>query len=128
MIKEKLTPYAFYVVTVVVLGSFLFGYNTAVISGALLYLAPAFSLTVAQEGFLVSIVLMGAFAGAFFGGAVSDRFGRKNTLLFTGVVFILGALCAAMARSLDALIIGRAVTGIAVGIISMAAPLYLSEI
>ncbi len=128
MTKEALTLYGKVAVMVVSLGGFLFGFHLGVISGVLTFLPNSFSLSVSTEGLIVSLLLIGASIGALSGGFLADRFGRKKTIIATAVIFTLGAAICTMANRVDILIIGRFIAGLGVGLISVAAPLYLSEV
>ncbi|HPE85580.1 MAG TPA: sugar porter family MFS transporter, partial [Chlamydiales bacterium] len=110
------------------LGGLLFGYNTAVISSALLFLKNTFLLTTLQQEFLVSIILIGALIGAGFAGSLSDRFGRKPVILISDVFFIVGGISLISANHFLMLLLGRFITGIGVGISSLTVPLYISEL
>jgi len=116
------------ILTIASLGGFLFGYNTGIISGALLFISKAFTLTSFQEGFLVSILLIGALLGAAFTGSFSDKRGRRFTLICNALLFILGNIISAWASDIFLLSVGRLLTGFAVGVVSISAPLYLGEI
>lgn len=126
--KEHLSRYIIFVITIACLGGLLFGYQTAIISGALIFLSPIFDLSIAEQGVLVSIILLGSLVGALMGGFLADRLGRKWTIMLTAVLFILGSWITAESHSYFVLLFGRVVSGIAVGIISVTAPLYLAEI
>ena len=110
------------------LGGLLFGYDTGVISGALLFLRQAFHLSSLMQGVVTSIALAGAAGGAAVAGPLADRFGRRPILLATAVVFVAGALVSALAGSLIELLAGRLLVGIGIGSASMLTPLYLAEI
>ncbi len=109
-------------------GGLLFGYDTGVISGALLFIRQDFPLTPFLEGIIVSTLLIGAVVGAFSGGPLSDRIGRRPTVLLAAVVFGLGALAVAFAPSVPFIILGRFLLGLGVGLASMIVPLYIAEI
>ena len=110
------------------LGGLLFGYDTGVISGALLFLRTAFHLSSLMAGVVTSTALAGAAAGAGFAGRLADRFGRRPILLATATVFVVGAIVSALAGSLAVLLVGRVLVGIGIGGASMLTPLYLAEI
>jgi len=110
------------------LGGLLFGYDTGVISGALLFLRAAFHLSHLMQGVVTSIALGGAACGAAFAGRLADRFGRRPILLVTAAVFVCGALVSALAVSLPMLLAGRLLVGVGIGGASMLTPLYLAEI
>ncbi len=110
------------------LGGLLFGYDVGVISGAILFVQKAFSLSPRMEELVVSSVLLGSLAGAIIGGSLADRLGRRKLLVITAVVFGLGAIGAALAPGMGWLIAARIVAGAAIGIASFVAPLYISEI
>jgi len=110
------------------LGGLLFGYDTGVISGALIFIKKEFALSIFEQELIVSIVLAGAIVGAFSGGRLSDRFGRRATLLATSVVFIAGAIFCAAATSIAALVIGRIVVGLGIGLACTTVPIYISEV
>ena len=110
------------------LGGLLFGYDTAVISGALLYIGKSFPMTSTQKEILTSLLLIGALIGAMFAGRIADRIGRRPTLLLTAVTFIVGVLGAAASPSYGFLLAMRVVIGLAVGSASMVAPMYIAEI
>ena len=110
------------------LGGMLFGYDTGVISGAILFIQREFSLSAGIEEVVVSAVLLGAVAGAVGGGILADRLGRRRLLIVTAVVFGLGAIEAALAPGVAWLVAGRVIAGAAIGVASFAAPLYISEI
>ncbi len=116
------------VAAVSALAGLLFGYDTGVISGAVLFVQEDFHLTTFQEEIVVSAVLLGAMIGAAIGGRLADRFGRRAVLLQVALLFMVGALGTALAPSTAWLSVGRVVVGIAIGIASFTAPLYISEI
>jgi len=110
------------------LGGMLFGYDIGVISGAILFIKKDFSLSPGAEEIVVSSVLLGSLAGAFGGGIFADRLGRRKLLISTAIVFGLGAVGAALASGTAWLIVARIIAGIAIGVASFVAPLYISEI
>jgi SP family galactose:H+ symporter-like MFS transporter len=110
------------------LAGLLFGFDTGVISGAILFIKGAFRLAPLAEEILVSAALIGAVCGCILSGRVTDLIGRKRTILITAAIFILGSILTAIATSLVALIIGRIAIGVAIGVASYTAPLYISEI
>jgi SP family galactose:H+ symporter-like MFS transporter len=110
------------------LGGLLFGYDTGVISGALLFIKQQFTLSTFRQELVVSVVLVGAAVSALAGGRIADKFGRRATLLITAVIFVVGALLCAAAPSAALLIFGRVIVGIGIGLSSTAVPLYISEI
>jgi sugar porter (SP) family MFS transporter len=110
------------------LGGLLFGYDTGVISGALLFLRTAFHLSALMQGVVTSIALGGAALGAAVAGTLADRFGRRVILIVTAGIFVVGALVSAFAISLPVLLAGRLLVGVGIGGASMLTPLYLAEI
>jgi sugar porter (SP) family MFS transporter len=113
---------------VTALGGVLFGYDTGVVSGALLFLKNQFGgLSSFQEELVTSLLLIGAMIGAFGAGRVADRIGRRPTILITAVIFVVGVLMAAFAPAFWTLLIARVVIGLAVGSASMTVPLYIGE-
>lgn len=118
-----------YVVAIVAsLGGLLSGYDTGVISGALLFINETWLLPDTLQGFLVSSVLIGAVIGAATNGVLADMFGRKKIIMATAVIFIIGSIMCAFAPNVYVLIISRIFVGFAVGIVNFVVPLYLSEI
>lgn len=118
-----------YVIAVIAsLGGLLSGYDTGVISGALLFINDSWNLTDTLQGVLVSSVLIGAVIGAATNGILADIFGRKKIIMATAVIFILGSIMCAFAPNIIVLIISRAFVGLAVGIVNFVVPLYISEI
>jgi MFS transporter, SP family, galactose:H+ symporter len=109
------------------LGGLLFGYDTGVISGALLFIRKSFALDAAGQGAVVSLALAGAAVGGAAAGWLSDRHGRRRVIIGTACTFVLGALLCAVAMSVPALLAGRFVVGLAIGVASLLTPLYLGE-
>lgn len=105
----------------------LFGLDIGVIAGALPFLTDHFSLTSRAQEWVVSSMMLGAALGALFNGWLSHRLGRKYSLLVGAILFIAGSLGSAFASSLELLLFARVILGVAVGIASYTAPLYLSE-
>jgi MFS transporter, SP family, arabinose:H+ symporter len=110
------------------LGGFLFGFDTAVISGAINYLRTQFSLSPAMEGWLMSSALLGCVGGAAIAGWLSDKYGRKKILLLSAVLFIISAVWCAIAPTPTPLIIARIIGGVGVGFAAMVAPMFISEL
>jgi sugar porter (SP) family MFS transporter len=106
----------------------LFGYDTAVINGALVYLRAEFRLTALETELVATILLLGCAAGAACAGYLSDRYGRRTVLLIAGILFGTSALGAAFPHQLWQLFVARAIGGLAIGSASLIAPLYISEI
>ncbi|MDP7975486.1 MAG: sugar porter family MFS transporter [Thermoprotei archaeon] len=109
-------------------GSLLFGYDTGVISGAILFVKAQFQLNSYLEGVVVSSVLIGALLGAASGGYLADALGRRRSIMTAGGLFTLGAVVASVAPNAVILVIGRVVTGLGVGLASFTSPLYIAEI
>jgi sugar porter (SP) family MFS transporter len=110
------------------LGGLLFGYDTGVVSGALLFLRHQFGgLSNIQQELVTSLLLVGAMAGALLAGRLADRIGRRPTILITATVFVVGVLLAAFTPSYPVLLIARVVIGLAVGASSLTVPLYIGE-
>jgi len=120
--------YSLFFSLVAAISGLLFGYHTSIISGALLFLSRDFVLTTFEEELVVSTILIGAVLGAFLGGLLADMIGRKKTLFVTIFLYCLGTLMLSDAMGFDTLLMGRFVTGLGLGIGSMAAPLYIAEV
>lgn len=109
-------------------GGFLFGFDMAVISGALTFVQAQFDLTAAQEGWFVSSALIGCIIGVALSGELSDRLGRRPAMLTAAFLFFLSAVGTAAAPVFGLLVTARVLGGVAVGIASNVVPLYISEI
>ncbi|NLV17917.1 MAG: sugar porter family MFS transporter [Bacteroidetes bacterium] len=113
---------------IVALGGFLFGFDTAVISGVEKHIQDLFSLSSFKHGFTISSALIGTVTGALIAGRPADRYGRKPVLMLIAVLYLMSALGCAMAGNVSTLIIFRFIGGIGVGASSVVAPMYISEI
>ncbi len=116
------------IASVAAFGGFLFGYDTAVIAGAIGYLQEKFQLSSTMVGWAASSAIWGCVIGAMFAGYLSDRYGRKTVLIFTAVIFGVSSYGAAVANDLTFFILMRMFGGMAVGAASMVSPLYISEV
>jgi sugar porter (SP) family MFS transporter len=110
------------------LGGLLFGYDTGIIASALLFVKKDFDLGSFEQGMVVSAVPVGAIFGAAIAGQAADRLGRRRTIVSAAVVFIIGAALSAAAPGLAVLVIARVLLGVAVGLASANAPVYISEV
>ncbi|MFE4214220.1 sugar porter family MFS transporter [Streptomyces sp. NPDC056844] len=122
--QRKITRWA----AAIALGGFLFGFDTGVVSGALLYVKQDFGLNSFEQGSVVSVLLIGAVIGATSAGRLSEGLGRRKALGTVGVVFIIGTAIASTANGYLMLMAGRVILGLAVGAASATVPVYLSEI
>lgn len=127
MIKTK-QLYFISLCVIIALGGFLFGFDTAVISGTLLFIVEQFNLNAVAEGWFVSSALLGSIIGAATAGFLTDFFGRRKTLIFSAILFGITAIGCMLAGSSEGLILFRLVGGLGIGIASIASPMYLSEI
>jgi len=110
------------------LGGLLSGYDTGVISGALIFIKNDFEINAFLSGILVGSVSFGAIFGALINGLIADKLGRKKILLISALIFFLGSIFCAISKNPYELIIFRILIGCGVGVVSFACPLYLSEI
>jgi SP family arabinose:H+ symporter-like MFS transporter len=124
----KKVNYLMMITLIGALGGLLFGYDTAVISGAIGFLETKFSLGVNQKGFAVSSAIFGCILGVSVAGYVADKIGRKKTMLITALFFALSAIGSAIADSYIFFVVARIIGGVGVGAASMLSPLYISEI
>ncbi|WP_320178509.1 sugar porter family MFS transporter [Roseovarius pacificus] len=113
---------------VATLGGLLFGYDTAVISGAIGFLQKRFLLDPTGMGWAASCALVGCIAGVVMAGEVSDRLGRRRALMLAAVLFFVSAVGTAVPRTLAEFIVFRIIGGVGVGIASMTSPMYIAEI
>jgi sugar porter (SP) family MFS transporter len=120
--------YAFFVSITAALGGFLFGFDTAVISGAERDIQEVWQLSDWIHGLAIASALYGTVIGALFGGIPADRFGRKKSLLWIGLLYFLSAFGSAMAWDVTSFTIFRFIGGLGVGASSVVAPMYISEI
>jgi SP family galactose:H+ symporter-like MFS transporter len=110
------------------LGGILYGYDMGIIAAALIFVRDSFRLSTRMEEVVVSVVLIGAMLGALVGGIIADRIGRRATLVWGGGIFIVGSILAPLSPNVAALIVARALLGIAIGFTSVTAPVYISEL
>jgi len=127
-LRKNKRAYLLFITLAAALGGFLFGYDTAVISGTIALVKSQFSLNTAMEGWFVSSALVGCISGVAFAGELSDRFGRKKSLIFSGLMFSISVVGCALSASHAELIIFRLIGGIGVGVASMLSPMYISEV
>ena len=120
--------YTYLVCTVAAFGGLLFGYDTAVIAGAIGYLKLKFDLSPMLTGWAASSAIWGCIFGTLFAGRLSDKYGRKKVLLLSGLLFTISALGSAIPDNLTQFVIARFIGGLGVGSASMLSPLYISEI
>ncbi len=109
------------------IGGFLFGYDTGIISGALIFIQKSFEMTTFDKELIVSMVVLGAFIGAMFSGRLADYFGRRKMLITAAITFIIGTGIVSFAVHIIDLIMGRFILGLAIGITSYTVPLFISE-
>lgn len=132
-LKDEITAktnmkYVYLVTAAAALGGLLFGYDTAVIAGAIGFLQTKFELSSAMTGWAASSAIWGCLFGAMFAGYASDKLGRKKVLLATAVLFSLSAIGSALPNTLTQFVAARFIGGLGVGAASMLSPLYISEI
>lgn len=122
--KSYITGMAF----ISALGGYLFGFDFAVIAGALPFLADQFALNEYWEGFLTASLALGCILGCLFAGTFSDRVGRRKALMTAAFIFLISSLAMAFSPSRDIFIFSRFVAGIGVGMASVLSPMYIAEI
>lgn len=120
--------YLLFLSIVAALGGFLFGYDTAVISGTISQVATQFDLDKIQEGWYVGCALVGSIIGVLFAGRLSDHLGRRLTMIASAVLFSASAIGCAFSLTFQQLVFWRIIGGIGIGVVSIVSPLYISEI
>jgi len=119
--------FLFMVSSIAAIGGFLFGYDTGIISGALVFIRQTYPISTFTQELIVSAVVLGALLGAMSSGRLADHFGRRKMLIAMAVTFMLGTLLSTVAPTVSVLIVGRFIIGIAIGVTSYVAPLFISE-
>lgn len=120
--------YLIFLSVVAALGGFLFGYDTAVISGTTSQVSQIFNLDTLEQGWYVGCALIGSIFGVLCAGLLSDRLGRKMTMVISATLFTASAIGCAFCVSFDQLVIYRIIGGIGIGVVSIVSPLYISEV
>ena len=120
--------YLIFLSVVAALGGFLFGYDTAVISGTIAQVTQLFQLDAMQQGWYVGCALVGSIIGVLFAGILSDKLGRKMTMVISAVLFSTSALGCAISADFIQLVIYRIIGGVGIGVVSIVSPLYISEV
>lgn len=122
------TGYVVFLSIVAAIGGILFGYDTAVISGTISSVEAQFSLNAMQVGWFVGCALVGSILGVAVAGILSDRFGRKLTMLVAAILFTASGIGCAISQSFTELVIYRIIGGIGIGVVSIVSPMYISEV
>lgn len=122
------TGYVVFLSIVAAIGGILFGYDTAVISGTISSVETQFSLNAMQVGWFVGCALVGSILGVAVAGILSDRFGRKLTMLVAAILFTASGIGCAISQSFTELVIYRIIGGIGIGVVSIVSPMYISEV
>jgi len=126
--KEGNIVYVCFISVVAALGGFLFGYDTAVISGTIGMVTEQFNLNAVTQGWYVSSALIGSIFGVLVAGWMSDALGRKKAMVISALLFFVSAAGCAISNTMSVLIIYRILGGIGIGMISIISPMYISEI
>jgi SP family arabinose:H+ symporter-like MFS transporter len=125
---KKTSFYVIAITVVAAIGGLIFGFDTAIVAGATRYMKEQFSLNSLQEGWAVSVVLIGCMFGAGLAGPVSDRIGRRRFMLISAVLFFVSAIGCAIPRTITQFVIFRFVGGLGIGSAAVLSPLYIAEI
>jgi len=120
--------YLLFLSIVAAIGGLLFGYDAAVISGTIEHVAAQFNLDTLQQGWYVGCALIGSIVGVAFAGILSDKLGRKNTMIISAVLFAVSGFGCAFSTSFNMLVAARMIGGISIGVVSIVSPMYISEI
>lgn len=131
MIIKNITNINIFVILVAAItsiGGLLFGYDTGVISGAILFIRDDFILSSTAQEITVSAVLIGAVIGASVSGLLADKYGRKIMIVLSSIIFGMGAIFSAFSPNVYALVTSRIVVGVAIGMASFIVPLYIAEV
>lgn len=128
MNKNQGSLYVYSVSIIAAVGGFLFGYDTAVIAGAIPFMEKYFSLSAAQLGMAVSSALLGCIVGATFAGSLADKFGRKKIMISAALLFLISAFLTALPKTLLLFTAARFMAGLAIGLSSPISPMYIAEI
>jgi sugar porter (SP) family MFS transporter len=128
MAKPKSKLFLYKSAVVAALAGFLFGFDTVVISGAEQSIQQIWNLNGSMHGFAISMALWGTVLGALLGGLPTERMGRRKTLLWIGLLYIISALGAAFATDVYVFMIARFIGGVGIGVSTIAAPMFISEI
>lgn len=120
--------YLVFLSVVAALGGFLFGYDTAVISGTTSQVAQIFQLDTLQQGWYVGCALVGSIVGVLLSGVLSDKLGRKLTMILSAVMFSVSAIGCAFCVDFNQLVVYRIIGGVGIGVVSVVSPLYISEV
>lgn len=126
--EQGSTAYVYLLASVAALGGLLFGYDTAVISGAIGFMETHFGLDDVQKGWVASCALLGCIVGAAGAGILSDALGRKKVLLLSALLFTISAIGAALPHDVTEFVIARLLGGLGIGMASMLSPLYIAEV
>lgn len=128
MENQGSTLFVYKITLVAAVGGLLFGYDTAVIAGAIGFLQIKFDLSPSMVGWVASCALIGCIFGALFAGALSDWVGRKKVLILSAILFGISSLGIAVPSDLNWFVFFRIIGGLGIGIASMLAPMYITEI
>lgn len=128
MMETYNRAYVFFLSVVAAIGGILYGYDTAVISGTIGLVTGQFSLDAMHQGWYVGCALIGSIAGVLCAGWLSDKIGRKLTMLIAATLFSVSAIGCAVCSGFDSLVVYRIVGGVGIGIVSIVSPIYISEI
>lgn len=120
--------YVFFLSIVAAIGGFLFGYDAAVISGTIDQVVAQFHLDTIMQGWYVGCALIGSIIGVAFAGVLSDKLGRKPTLIISAVLFAASGIGCAISPTFNMLVLSRFVGGIGIGVVSIVSPMYISEV
>jgi len=126
--EQKTSRFVILLSCTVSIGGFLFGYDTGIISGAILKVSKEFDLNHLQQEWIIASCTAGAMVGALIGGVLNDFFGRKPSTLTASFLFAASSIMMAFAQNFTTLLIGRIIAGMGVGLASMTVPLYIAEI
>jgi len=124
---RKAGLYVVSITLVAAIGGLIFGFDTAIVAGATRYMKEQFSLNSLQEGWAVSVVLVGCMFGAGLAGPVSDRIGRRRFMLISAVLFFVSAVGCALPRTISEFVIFRFIGGLGIGSAAVLSPLYIAE-
>ena len=126
--RQESNPFLFLLATVAAIGGFLFGYDTGVISGALLYIKGDLHASSFEQEAIVGALLLGAVCGAIGSGYLANKIGRRRTKIMSGCIYTIAALACAFSQSANELIAARFVLGFSVGTASFVSPMYIAEL